>query len=80
MSLTSENLQLISQRLSAAPFEKNYSMVQISSLPKEEYIQLLNEIIYNIDQKQATMAQCKSEAPEARVIRHLGKVLFEKYY
>ena len=71
MSMSSENLQLISQRLSVSPFEKNYSMVQISSLPKEEYIQLLNEIIFEIDNKQLSLAQCKSEAPEARVIRHL---------
>ena len=69
--ITSENLQLISQRLSAPPFNKNYSMVSLDTMPPDDYISLLNEVIHEIDGKQPGLIACKSEAPEARVVRHL---------
>ena len=37
--ITSENLQLISQRLSGPPFNKNYSMVSLDTMPPDDYIQ-----------------------------------------
>jgi len=69
--ITSENLQLISQRLSGPPFNKNYSMVSLDTMPPDDYISLLNEVIHEIDGKQPGLIACKSEAPEARVVRHL---------
>ena len=50
--ISSENLQLMSQRLSAAPFNKNYSMVSLDTMPQDDYIHLLNEVIHAIDNKQ----------------------------
>ena len=34
--ITSENLQLISQRLSGPPFNKNYSMVSLDTMPPDQ--------------------------------------------
>lgn len=47
------------------------SMVSLDTMSGEDYISLVNEIIHFVDQKQPSLIQCRSEAPEQRVMRHL---------
>ena len=46
-------------------------MVSLDTMSGEDYISLTNEIIFEIDKKQPSLIQCRSEAPEQRVMRHL---------
>jgi len=69
--ISSEELQQMSQRLSSEPFNKTVSMVSLDNMPGEEYISLVNEVIHEVDGKQPSLLQCRSEAPEQRVMRHL---------
>lgn len=61
----------MSQRLSSEPFNKTVSMVSLDNMPGEDYISLVNEVFHEVDQKQPSLIQCRSEAPEQRVMRHL---------
>merc|ERR1712227_787467 len=69
--ISSEELQQMCQKLSAGPFKKTVSMVSLDTMGGEDYISLVNEIIHFVDQKQPSLLQCRSEAPEQRVMRHL---------
>lgn len=69
--ISSEDLQLMCQRLSNEPFKKSVSMVSLDTMTGEDYVTLTNEIIFEIDNKQPSLIQCRSEAPEQRVLRHL---------
>lgn len=46
-------------------------MVSLDTMGGDDYISLLNEVIYEVDKKQPSLIQCRSEAPENRVMRHL---------
>ncbi|CAG5095129.1 Oidioi.mRNA.OKI2018_I69.XSR.g14046.t1.cds [Oikopleura dioica] len=71
MSLSSEELQGITHVLAEEPFNKTISMVKLDTMSGEDYILLMNEVVHYLDSKQPSLVQCRTEPPEARVVRHL---------
>jgi hypothetical protein len=44
--ISSEELQQMSNKLSSEPFNKSVSMVSLDTMGGDDYISLLNEVIY----------------------------------